>query len=570
MRHFLNEIEVAPRNIDQIGIISEFVNEVDQLKLTTESIILTREAKNIIDDHIENVGLFEAIPYRIQLNGVSINYYADLLNDLSIRDNEISVKITKRKSQDDFIQKALGTSFDLMKEKGVIFNTFEVPYFVVQDDQISKAITLGITTFVMTQEAIRQYQSVAESINDIIKAVTPSTGAGVVIDWGDVIVLSLRALFRIILFALLVIALIKLATQLFVLIFPPKRKLLATKFSELLKKGCEYLGYQFESTIFEDQPNWALLPVPLIKERKSIYKYLPDEFFSPFNKGYPSTSDSVSTLGQFMDSLKIMFNARLFIQGNIIRLERRDYLYNLSSENIFPALPLQNERSDQYSYNTDEVWKRYYIKYSIDSTDTFTQDEIYDYHDAEYSTEALNIGNQDLISIKGLNQVNIPFALGARKNELTWFEKIAKELFEQIDLVVGLFGGSSNYGSIIGERKDILVISRDFFSITKVLYAVGGKQPPEYTDTISATALYNKYHSINEITNNAFEIRDNVRVRIKDQDFINLLENNYVEIGGQICEIISITHVDEKHESVISYRFPSDYANGKVQIIKVN
>lgn len=570
MRHFLNDIEVAPRNLDQIGIISEFVNEVDQLKLTSESIILTREAKNIIDDHIENVGLFEAIPYRIQLNGVSINYYADLLNDLSIRDNEISIKITKRKSQDDFIQKALGTSFDLMAEKGVIFNTFEVPYFVVQDDQISKAITLGITTFVMTQEAIRQYNSVAESINDIIKAVTPSTGAGVVIDWGDVFVLSLRALFKIIIFALLVIALIKLATQLFVLLFPPKRKLLATKFSELLNKGCEYLGYQFESTIFQDQPNWSLLPVPLIKERKSIYKYLPDEFFSPFNKGYPSTSDSVSTLGQLMDSLKIMFNARLFIQGNIIRLERRDYLYNLSSENLFPALTLQNERSDQFSYNTDEVWKRYYIKYSIDSSDTFTQDEIYDYHDAEYSTEALNIGNQDLISIKGLNQVNIPFALGARKNELTWSEKIAKELFEQIDLVIGLFGGSSNYGSIIGERKDILVISRDFFSITKVLYAVGGKQPPEYTDTISATALYNKYHSINEITNNAYEIRDNVRVRIKDQDFINLLENNYVEIGGQICEIISITHVDEKHESVISYRFPSDYANGKVEIIKVN
>lgn len=570
MKHFLNDIEISPRNIDQIGIISEFVNEVDQLKLTTESIILTREAKKIIDDHIENVGLFEAIPYRIELNGVSINYYADLLNDLSIRDQEISVKITKRKSQDDFIQKALGTSFDLMKEKGVIFDTFEVPYFIIQDDQISKAITLGITTYVMTQETIRQAKEVAEAVNDVIKAVTLNIGLGVSVDWGDVIVLGLRALFKIILFALLVVALIRLATQLFVLIFPPKRKLLGTKFSELLTKGCQYLGYQFESTIFENEPNWSLLPVPLIKERKSIYKYLPDEFFSPFNKGYPSTSDSVSTLGQFVDALKIMFNARLFIQGNVIRLERRDYLYNLSVQNLSPALVLQSDRSDQYSYNTDEVWKRYYIKYSIDSSDTFTQDEIYDFHDAEYSTEPLNVGNEDLISIKGLNQVNIPFALGARKNELTWFEKIAKELFDYIDNVIGLFGGSTNYGSSIGERKNALVISNDFFSITKVLYAVGGKQPPNYTDTISATALYDKYHYINAITNNAFEIRENARVRIKDQEFINLLENNYVEIEDQICEIISITHIDEKHETNISYRYPSNYAQGKVQIIKIN
>lgn len=570
MKHYLNDIEVAPRNIDQIGIVSEFVNEVDQLKLTTDSVILTREAKKIIDDHIQNVGLFEAIPYRIELNGVSIQYYADLLNDLSIQDHEISVKITKRKSQDDFVQKALGTSFDLMREKGVNFNTFNVPYFIIQDDQISKAITLGITTYVMTMEVIRAAKEVAEAINDIIKAVTPNAGLGVTIDWGDVIVLGLRALFRIILFALLVTALLKLAAQLFVLIFPPKRNLLATKFSELLTKGCQYLGYQFESTIFEDEPNWTLLPVPLIKERKSIYKYLPDEFFAPFNKGYPSTSDSVSTLGQFINALKIMFNARLFIQGNTIRLERRDYLYNLSSQGLNPALALQPKRSDQFSYNTDEIWKRYYIRYSIDSSDTFTQDEIYDYHDAEYSTEALNIGNQDLVTIKGLNQVDIPFALGARKNELTWYEKIAKELFEYIDLIVGLFGGSSNYGAIIGERKDILVISQDFFSITKALYTVAGKQQSDYTDTISATAIYDKYHSINEIVKNSYEIRQNVRVRIKDEDFINLLENNYVEIDGQICEIIEITHVDETHDTTISYRFPNNYASGKVEILKIN
>tara|TARA_R110000751_G_scaffold73709_2_gene149084 strand:+ start:8419 stop:10131 length:1713 start_codon:yes stop_codon:yes gene_type:complete len=570
MRHFLNDIEISPRNRDAIGIVSEFVNEVDQLKLTTDKVVLPNEAKQIVLNHIESVGLFEAIPYRIELNNVAIEYYADLLNDLSVRDHEVSVSLTKRKSQDDFVEKALGTSFDLMVSEGVVFNTFNVPYFVIQDDQISKGITLGIAIYIMTLETIRQAQEIQQAITELIQAVTPSSGAGVVIDWGAVIQLALNVVFRIIMFALLVVALLKLATQLFVLCFPPKRNLLATKFQELLTKGCEYLGYQFESTIFQDQPNWTLLPVPLIKERKSIYNFLPDEFFAPFNKGYPSTSDSVSTLGQFINALKIMFNAKLFVKGNVIRLERRDYLYNLSTLNIQPSLVLQPDQSDQYSYNTDEVWKRYYIRYSLDSTDTHSLDEVYDYHDAEYSTEPLNAINEDLISIKGLSQVDIPFCLGARKAKLNWFELLAKEFFQGLDTVIGLFGGSSNYADIIGQRKDALMISQEHFTITKALYTTAGKQFSDYTDYVSATALWNNYHYINSITLNAYELREKVRVRIKDTDFVNLLENNYVEIQGQICEIIEVTHIDETHKSVISYRFPSDYATGKVQIKKIN
>lgn len=569
MRHFLNNIEISPRNRDSIGIVSEFVNEIRQLKLTTDSVILPNEARDIVLNHIDNVGLFEGIPYRIELNGVSIEYYADLLSNLSIENQNINVNLTKRKSHDDFVEKSSGTSFDLMVSKGVIFNTFDVPYFVIQDDQIAKGITLGISIFVMTQETIRAYNSLAESINDVIKAWTPNAGF-VSLDTGDIIVLFLRIIFRLTMFILLVLALLKLASQLFVLCFPPKRNFKATKFKELLVKGCQYIGYEFQSDLLDSQPNWTLLPVPLIRDRKSIFEFLPDEFFAPFNNGYPGTTDTTPTLGQFIEALKTMFNAKLFFKGNVVRLERRDYLYNQSVLNLEASLVLQPERSDQYSFNTDEVWKRYYIKYSLDSMDTFTMDRIYDYHDAEYSTEPLSTINDDLVTIKGLNQVEIPFSLGARKEKLNWFELLAKEFFESVDLVVGLFGGSTNYANIIGQRKDALVISQNFFGTTKVLYTSGGKQMADFMDYVSATALWDNYHYINAITLNSFEIRENVRVRIVDSDFVNLLENNYVEIEGVLCEIINVTHIDESHDSKISYRFPSDYPIGKVEIKKIN
>ena len=290
MGHFLNNIEISPRNRDSIGIVSEFVNEIRQLKLTTDSVILPNEARDIVLNHIDNVGLFEGIPYRIELNGVSIEYYADLLSNLSIENQNINVNLTKRKSHDDFVEKSSGTSFDLMVSKGVIFNTFDVPYFVIQDDQIAKGITLGISIFVMTQETIRAYNSLAESINDVIKAWTPNAGF-VSLDTGDIIVLFLRIIFRLTMFILLVLALLKLASQLFVLCFPPKRNFKATKFKELLVKGCQYIGYEFQSDLLDSQPNWTLLPVPLIRDRKSIFEFLPDEFFAPFNNGYPGTTE---------------------------------------------------------------------------------------------------------------------------------------------------------------------------------------------------------------------------------------------------------------------------------------
>ena len=570
MKHFLNNIEISPRNRESIGVESKFVDEIRQLDLTTTSVILPNEAKEIIQNHINTVGLFESIPYRIELNGVAIDYYADLLKNLSVRSQEIEVTLTKRKGVDNFNEQALGTSFDLMASKGVIFNTFNVPYFVIQDDLISKAITMGISIYVMTQETIRQAQEIIEATTDLIKAVTLNAGLGVSVDWGDVISLAIKLAFRIVLFALLVTALLKLATQMFVLCFPPKRNLLGTKFKELLVKGCQFLGYEFQSDLLDAQPNWTYLPVPLIPDRKSIYKFLPDEFFAPFNKGYPSTSDTTPTLGQFIDALKTMFNARIFVQGNTVRLERRDYLFQQSILDIQPALALQADRSDEFTYNTDEVWKRYYIRYSLDSQDTNTQDEIYEYHDAEYSTEALNVTNEDLVTIKGLSTVNIPFALGKRKTELNWFEKLAYEFFLQLDMVVGAFGGSSNYATQIGDRKNALQISDDYFGVSKALYTTAGKQQANYLDIVSATALYDNYHYINAITENAYEIRENVRVRITDLEFVNLLDNNYVQINGILCEIVQITHIDEAHETEITYRFPSNYAENKVQIIKIN
>jgi hypothetical protein len=231
---------------------------------------------------------------------------------------------------------------------------------------------------------------------------------------------------------------------------------------------------------------------------------------------------------------------------------------------------LQSERDDAYSYNVGDIWKRYYIRHQLDYSDSHTIDEIYDLHDAEYSTEPLNVVNADLVTIKGLNEVNVPFALGARKDKLNWLEKLAKEFFDVVDTLTGIFGGGTNFASQIEARIGVLTISQQFFTVTKSLYTINGRQPSNFKDYVSAKALWDSYHYINQIDLNGWKPKTDVRIRLREDDFVYLLNNNFAQIDGLDCEIIRMEWVDEKSLATISFSIPDNYAVGKVQTLIIN
>lgn len=572
MKHFLNEIEISPRNREEIGIVSDFTDNPDILSLSTDSVVIPREAFQIVLDHIQTTGLFEGIPYRVEMDGgITLQYYADLTEGLTIRDHDCEIKLKRRNGKDRFFEQADGTSFELMLAKGVEFNTFEVPYYIIKDNQVETAITLLLAIYIMTQQTLDAGKQLVESISEVIQAVTPSVGAGVVVDTGDVIVAVLKSVARLIYFALLLVALLNLAVQMFTLLFPPQRRMKAIKFKDLMERACAFLGFDFQSSIFDTETGWTLLPVPLIKNRKSIFDYLPDEFNAPFNKGVPSSSDTTPTLGTFINGIETMFNAKTRVVNGVVRFERRDWWMNQTTNQIIPSMVLQSDRSDEYTFNTEEIWKRYYIHYQLDMTDLHSVDSpTYDGHDAEYSTEPTNIIHEDLVSIKGLNDVQIPFSLGARKNKLNWLELIAENLMKLVDALTELFGSGTNYATQIGERRNSLMISQQFYSVTKVLYTTNGRQSPDFMNKISASALWNQYHYINQIQLNDFILKTNARIRLTSSDFVSLLDNNFAEIDGVVCEILRVEWMDESKMAQITYKIPSDYANGKVSTLTIN
>jgi hypothetical protein len=429
---------------------------------------------------------------------------------------------------------------------------------------------LAFALYNMTQAAIQAIQNVSQTITAGVAAFTPAVGGtGPVINIGPIISYFLNITIQIIYVASLLIAITEMAVRLFSLIFPKVRNLLGCKVKDLIEQGCNYLGFTLDSTLLTTE-NWTILPVPLVRGRKGIFKFIPDDLISPFNKGVPSSSDTVSTLGSLIKAVEDTFNARTKVINGVVQIERRDYWNAVAINNIIPAMVIQADRQDQFSYNPEDVWKRYYIHYNLDQMDLNTMDELYDIHDAEYSTEPINVLNADLVTIKGLNDVAPPFALGQRKDSLNWLEKQAKILFAVIDGLTGLFGGGTNLVAKIEARIGVMVISQNFFSVTKLLYTINGKQPANFKDIVSAKGLWYNYHYINQIALNSWKIKNDVRLRIMEEDFVTLLNNNWIEVDGVNCEILRLEWIDEKSLATITYRIPDNFASGKVSTLIIN
>ena len=579
MRHLLNGIEVSPRNRDSIGVVSDFTGNPDVLSLNVDTLILPREANQYIKTWIQNNGLFLGIPYTVEMDGnITLDYYIDLSDSSAkpiVRQHEIEVKLKRRNGSDTFWEKARGTSFDLMiKDNPTYFDTKRLGYIVVRDDAAMMAFQLSVSIFMMTIQLVQSIKDFADRLAET--TTTPLQGA-------------LKWVIQIIYWISVLAAIISLLSQLFPILFPRIKYFKGLYYSEIFNKGCQFLGYTPlpSDTIFNVQPGWFTLPVPLNEDNDSFFEGISNDLADPKNKPTCSASDTTPTFGAWLDEVLKQFNAKLFIDpvNKTVRIERRDWLDNQTSLQIDPALNMQPERDEQFTYNTEETWKRYYIAYTLDYTDAHTVDgKMFARHQAEYSTENnVPTTNADLVTIKGLNEVRINFAMGAPKGKLSFIELLAIPFFALADSVTSTFasigiGNATNYVAQVLDRINVLKVSNEYFGITKSLYVkqapAGGNKvslDTQFYDTIySATALWDEFHYINFIANNDYIIHEEARIRLRQSQFVSLQNNNYIFTNNKWCEVLRIEWIDEKSAATITYKEPLDWANGKVTLLKIN
>ena len=551
---FEGGLQFRPKNADNIGFKFDWTTDILEAELTTDAIVLadspSNPAKSFVLDHYNNLGPFQGIPIIVKLGGISVDYYIDLTDNPKLSgegDGPIEVKIKRRKALDYLMQQANGLTFDLINTTNPI-NTKSIPYLIVKDNQAELLIMLSISTYTLTKALIEGIRDLTEAIAEIVE----------VDSIPDIIAAVLLAAARAIYVALLLVALIKIAKQIIEIVFPPLKQFKAATVRELLVKGYAKLGFNFKSSI-TDWDGMTILPKPVLCPKEGIFKTL----FS-FDNGLRTTGfptglggDSVTTLGALTNFCLDWCNGEQRVIGNDIYIETTGHWKITSGITIKNTLNLQDKRENQWTINTGEAWKRYYLKWRLDPMDVHTYDNVAGIY-SEHSTEPITVPHADLTLIKGLVTKEFPFAFGSRKEGLNFIEKAFIPFATLADSIAKFFGGSSNLVANIKGREGVLQISGQYFSQTKMLYTIGNKQPSNFRDIIGAEAGYQKYHTTNQVKEN-FKNIYSASITFSTSNLETLLDSNYVnDIDGEPLEVLTFEYINSSKTGQIKYGRLSD------------
>lgn len=559
MRHFIKDKEITPRNIFDIGIKVNFESRADEIQVTTDSLILPREAGNMVKEHIEDIGLFDGISYKVELeSGNSLNYYIDLTEDHLIEDHQVQCRIKLQNNHDNFFDRAEGLSFSLINSKYPI-SFIPIEYIVLPVDKEGMAVSAFISMYSVSIAIAQQSKEASESAKEF----TSIAGYGFSA-LGAIISAGLKVTVNVIFLSILVYEATKLWDNIKELMNPKVKRAKGNLVLELLNKGCTYLGYKFESSILQGEySKLALMPIPLNDKTPNVY----DISYSDFStqalfRGYPTEQDSVSTLGELFSSLEAMFNAKIRIENKIVKLERWDSFKRNSNVRLDSSLNDQSTRVNKYRYDTSRFFKRYYLHYNNDYSDIVTLDN-YKYQATEYSIE--NAPFTQISTVKGLTEVNIPFSLAYTKKETSFLEDIYEAMKDAFQWVSG--GGES-----YSDKKGVVLVSQMYYSTTKIFIHDGNSRPlPNSNENLLSTSvLWDKFHSINSPNSGKVRIiRDNVKFKMDSKTFKSILNNNFIDIDGQSCEILNMEYFDEKQYAIITYKEPIYINTTNIEVKKI-
>ena len=137
---------------------------------------------------------------------------------------------------------------------------------IIIDDPIPALIGLGVAIYSVTKDVIAQVESLSETITNIIDTLPPLPA-----NLGQLSTLVIKFLLQVAILALTLVALLKMIQQFFELLFPKIRNFQGHNVKRLLELGCNYLGYQFQSTLLDNLGGLTICPVPLVKEKTSFW-----------------------------------------------------------------------------------------------------------------------------------------------------------------------------------------------------------------------------------------------------------------------------------------------------------
>lgn len=510
----------------EIELNFEDINEI-QSSITQDKLTFVLENADflntyLIDGTTGGLGIYWGVPFRMELGSeVLFDGYIDLTNEAEFSCSKIIANIREARKLDWIDKVADGFSFDLLYSRGIITTNDFVKIPVIQSDipDYKQASIFFLYSFVITrelQEVIKELYYITSDLAGVFSSI-----AGV-----------LKLIFYLVYLITLIIAIIAAVKQMISELIQPVRYHLGLTVVSHFEKACSYLGYTFQSSIFQDAAptnneltsglwkNLCLLPE---KNKRGFKKNESTKQMGYFN----------GTFGDFLRGMEGVFNAKFTIINGVFRFERRDY----GSSSAVYKIP--NVRRDFHGTNADEIISNYLIQFQVDNLDLNTIVRYKGTNAKNYITSKIKDSTRTEL-IRGLFQPSIPFALGRRKNELTRVEQLVKDflvvidgilsvVYTVVDVVVkgvaavvkainkiikaintlpGININTLNVPSfnvpknslsqVIDNRIGMLSLSDDIFGVPKLILIQGSgfdvKITTDNETKLSAENLWNKYH----------------------------------------------------------------------------
>ena len=561
IKYYLDGIECNPSNKDDIEYTFDFSDRRFRgLELSVDTLRFVLDDFTRIKTWQDTYGVFVAMPLDIVYsNGTIARYLLDFQDEsYSETLRSIECKLKRYKATDNFFDNADGLSFGSIswQDSDFVF----VDYVVIPEDQFIYFITVSFATFTVTREFINALKEVVEATTDLIKATVP-VGIPPAPDWGAIIVMAIKLAFRITYLILITAALVKLIVEMINLIFPAIRQFKACGVKKLIEKGCSHLGYTLSSTLLDSLEHLIILPVPLKEKNPTLFQQLIQPLSLAYTNGYPSARDTTFLLGQLFSQVENAFFARTYVKNGIVQIENEAFFENSASNTVLESFNLQDEINNSSGTNKDEIFKRLFATYELDPTDVNTFDDtaktVY-----EVSSEIINSPDPHLETIKNVDRISINFARGTRKGDLTFLENAVKTLAKAADSLT-----NGNMVSAINARKDVLQISSQYFSVSKLLWMNGTKLHSDQNQFIGCEAIVNNYHSGRFIQNNQKSTFESMPVAWTEDEFFAILNNNFVNLEGKTVEIIRGSWSERRAISFIDYTIKKVSTNEKTDVI---
>ena len=510
-------------------------------------------AYQVIKEHIASgltggVGIFEGLPFRLEAVNIDSNFtifdgYLDFQQGV-IDDPENAVfecNIQKINGLNSIDLRLQSNTFLILKNEGFITSANEtnIDYIVEPFDKATQALQISILLFNAVKTLRDAIKSIAEQANitgSFLGSVFASAGAGIYAPIQTAINLA---------YYITVVAQIIDLTRDFVNTFnPPIRTNKSINLKEALEQISSYLGYDFNTTLPID--NIYFMPSNPNGDEFGSRGFLSK--VATVEDGTPQPRDYGYLLSEFATLCADLFNGVFGVVDGKLQLHTE--LSDFWKRNASFELP--DIIRQPFNYNTDELNANVLIAFNTDTQDLYSITDKID-NVFQIVTNPINKIDPKKNTIRNLNEVRFPVALGSRKDELNGVERFLSfiggfidGLTNTVSNIIPFLNIRTNIKASIQSKIGVLKVSQNNYALPKLIYLdANGRIPSNHRDLLSARASwFNGHNEKSFIFNNYRRQRknfENVDIPFGFVDFLETIENsNFTTNEGQNGKLLEV------------------------------